>query len=407
MTQNARKGPMTVDELLCPPVECTGCAACANACSVGSISMDPDGEGFASPRIDPERCTGCGACSKACPVLHPAEVDPARIPRVYACWLLDDETRRQSASGGAFSAFAEHVLRRGGVVFGAAFDEALVLHHEGVASKELLGRLRSSKYMQSHIGTTLRAVRRLLRGGRPVLFVGTPCQVAGLYSFLGTNRYPGQLLTCDLVCYGVPPQMLFHANLDYLARKHRVSLKKVLFRQKGFGSGSCTVAVFGDGRKKILTGRDFFFGLGFASGLFFRNCCYDCRYSTPSRVSDLTLGDFWGIHTIPGFAQEAKRGVSLVLVHGEAGQEAFEACKDRLFYEERTWAEATLDPRAQMIIGSARRNPQRDQFFRDWGTLPLEEILRRYFPVKLGIREIVRSVIGTERYLRLKEILGK
>lgn len=49
---------------------CTGCAACANVCPVGSISMVEDEAGFFRPKIAAESCKQCNKCMNVCPVLN-------------------------------------------------------------------------------------------------------------------------------------------------------------------------------------------------------------------------------------------------------------------------------------------------------------------------------------------------
>ena len=178
---------------ICPKEQCAGCAACFNICPVGCISMISDAEGFLRPVIDFEYCNDCGACKHVCPMLRTLKVNNVAVSQCYACWNRDEMIRFQSASGGVFSALAGSILDSGGVVFGAAFDKNMRLNHVAVGRKEELGRLRSSKYVQSNIGRTYIDVRECLRQNKRVLFSGTPCQVAGLYAFLGKDNKKFQI----------------------------------------------------------------------------------------------------------------------------------------------------------------------------------------------------------------------
>ncbi|MBV5337711.1 MAG: 4Fe-4S binding protein, partial [Deltaproteobacteria bacterium] len=150
---------------ICSPTICTGCGACFNVCPVEAISMCPDDEGFLQPVIDQHRCTKCGLCEKHCPVLHPPQIDQMLEPEVYAVWHKDKNTRRESSSGGAFSALAENVIDAGGVVFGAAYDGQMHVRHISVSTREELPNLRGSKYVQSATGETFREVRSFLKSG--------------------------------------------------------------------------------------------------------------------------------------------------------------------------------------------------------------------------------------------------
>lgn len=183
---------------LAPRDRCTGCGACSSGCPKGAIRMVPDKEGFLYPEIT-DGCVQCGHCAHVCPVLKQRE--PRTAPQVFAVWNRDPAVRRESTSGGAFSALAAYVLEGGGVVFGAALDKDLRVVHTAVKNVHELHRLRGSKPVQSDMGDAYQQVRLYLDQGRQVLFSGTPCQVDGLYRYLG--EHPERLLTCDVACRGV------------------------------------------------------------------------------------------------------------------------------------------------------------------------------------------------------------
>ena len=201
---------MTVDAV--SPSRCVGCHACFNICPVRAITMVENEEGFKYPQLDKQTCVNCGKCEKVCPALigHPLTHD--KSPEFYAVWNKENDIRRQSSSGGMFRILAEEIIAEGGVVYGAAFDEANHLRHIRVENVDELGALMGSKYVQSDIGTMLGQVRADLRNGRQVLFSGTPCQVAGLYAFLGGNHE--NLLTVDVLCHGVPSPGVFQRYLE-------------------------------------------------------------------------------------------------------------------------------------------------------------------------------------------------
>ena len=159
---------------ICDFRKCTGCCACLNACERDAISMAPDGEGFPRPAIDMDRCVRCGKCAKVCPQNTPPAI-PSEQKTAYACWHKDEAIRNKSSSGGAFTAIADEVLSRGGIVYGAAFDASNVVRHVRIESSAGLSRLRRSKYVQSDVGQVFREIRGVLAENKPVLFSGTPC----------------------------------------------------------------------------------------------------------------------------------------------------------------------------------------------------------------------------------------
>ena len=195
---------------------CTGCAACAQSCSHSAITMQFDTEGFMQPCIDTEKCVECGLCVRHCPELNPIQRLDYKEQKYFA--LIYDQDRKISSSGGAFSVFAKWILNQGGIVYGATMDEQFKVRHIGIENVEGLQKLRGSKYVQSVIGDTFRKVREHLRKNRKVLFVGTGCQVGGLYAFLNGKRYEGLLYTLDLVCHGTPSYGTFKAYLEKLEK---------------------------------------------------------------------------------------------------------------------------------------------------------------------------------------------
>ena len=200
-------------EQVLPRVKCTGCHACYSVCPRNAITMEMDEEGFLYPRIDQNKCINCSLCRGACPVLSIDTVEMENpIKTCYAACAKNRDERRTSSSGGVFSAIARQVINEGGFVCGALFDEQLTLQHKVIQTESGLMRIKGSKYIQSKIGDSFITIKELLSSGRKVLFCGTPCQVAGLKSFLKSD--PDNLLTIDLICHGVPSPGLFNKYLQ-------------------------------------------------------------------------------------------------------------------------------------------------------------------------------------------------
>lgn len=308
---------------LCDKEVCTGCGACFNRCDKGAISMVADKEGFASPQIDVGKCVGCGLCQKACPQLNPPTFHPPMGKKVYAAWAKDDAIRLTSSSGGLYTVFAQEILKRGGLVNGVAFDKDFNLTHRLVDNAEDLAALRGSKYVQSDIGDIYRRVEQALKAGRPVLFTSTPCQVAGLYAFLGRD-YP-QLVTCDFVCHGVPSPTRFKAMVAETVRINRVG-DPVDFRFRDYARWDYHPVLI-DGSGGTFAGAPCTEYLeAFRSGVGNRQSCYSCRFAAFSRVADLTIGDFWGLGSwTPFIRADKKKGVSLLLVNSNRGRELLNA----------------------------------------------------------------------------------
>lgn len=302
--------------------DCCGCAACVQVCPKSCIAMVRDGEGFDYPKADSERCISCGLCEKVCPVSH-AQAEPAGEPKAFAAYGPDKD-RAESSSGGIFAQLARQTLAKGGLVFGAAMaEDSKIAVHTAIDSEGDLPRLQGSKYLQSHVEKCFRQAKEELEAGRAVLFTGTPCQIEGLLHFLGRDYE--NLVTADVICHGVPSEKLWQKYLDCQQHRYGSRVTRVSFRDKRQGWKSFSMALtFENGKqyaKKLYF--DTYLQL-FLQDLCLRPSCYACPSRKKHRVSDLTLGDFWGCDRVcPEMDDDT--GLSLVLIHSEKGQRAFDA----------------------------------------------------------------------------------
>lgn len=316
---------------------CTGCSACAQTCAHQAIVMTPDQEGFLQPVINVDKCVECGLCMKKCPALSPLVKESLSHQKSYAVISYSD--RNISSSGGAFSVFARYVLSQGGVVYGATMDDSLKVRHIGIFSLDDLSKLRGSKYVQSEIGDTYVDAKNQLKQGKMVLYTGTPCQIAGLYKFLGKS-YQNQLITLDLVCHGVPSPLVFETYLRKLKKStaHGAEKENMCgFRFRKLDSWSIVPAVkFAESKWRILTDEKNAYMVAFFKGWTYRECCFNCQYSNMSRVGTFTIADFWGIgkHGVP-FAKGVASGVSLVIDNTNSMAAMRQALSELTYIEER------------------------------------------------------------------------
>lgn len=355
--------------ILADHTRCTGCTACASGCPKDAITMERDKEGFAYPAVDGEKCVRCGRCTSICPLLHERPAKP--LPAAFAAWNRDDAIRRDSTSGGVFTALADHVLESGGIAFGAAMDGKQHLRHVACFRKEDLWRLRGAKYVQSDLGETFREVKKALET-RPVLFSGTPCQVDGLYRYLGCR--PENLVTCDLVCHGVPSPGVWEDMARSIERRRHKGLQAVRFRNKVTGwKDSHFTTVYDDGTVDTAPLFRTEYGRAFGRALFLRPSCHHCAYTNLNRPGDFTLGDFWGLKP-DELPDQQEKGVSLLLVNTAHGSHIFDQLplSRQAFPIERAVAG---NPRLASPIGQP---PDRAAFFAAYALEPFDKVRKKF-----------------------------
>lgn len=289
---------------------CTGCAVCMNVCPTHSIEMRPDGEGFLRPFVIEKTCVRCEICKARCPI-NCSDVHSVRSNRVYAMQNKDVSVRLSSSSGGIFPLLADQVLSVGGAIVGAAFNDRLEVMHIICETKEETRSLYGSKYVQSDIGGVYPEIKTMLEQGRYVLFSGTPCQVAGLASYLG--REHENLLLVDFVCHGVPsPAVWSEYSRDIIGNR---LVRKINFRDKSSGWKNYSLRIeCEEGEDYVSPVTENRYLQGFIKNLYLRPSCYDCRFKQDNVRSDITIGDFWGVEKeFPEMSDQM--GTSIVITH--------------------------------------------------------------------------------------------
>ncbi len=322
---------------------CTGCTACASVCPKGAIAMTADRDGFLRPVIDAESCVNCGLCEKVCPVVSPQQMSQSE-PTAYAAYSDDEPMRLQSSSGGVFTEIARVILGQGGAVFGAAYDARFAVTHICVEAQEDLVKLRGAKYAQSDLGGSFQEVKNRLERGQQVLFSGTPCQVAGLKAYLRKDYT--NLVTVDFVCHSVPSPMAWQEYVKYRAQQDNGGQMPSAINLRGKETGWSRYRYsnrfeYADGRTHSAGSDESLYMKLFVGGYISRSACENCQFKGYSRVSDVTLGDFWGIWDIAPEMDDNK-GTSVVLVQSAKGAALMGEISDRLRLKEVSLEQASL-----------------------------------------------------------------
>lgn len=313
--------------MICERKICTGCFACYNICPRYAINMVEDEYGYIYPKINIEKCSNCKLCEKICPALNPIE---KKYPlSCYAVAIKDNAKRAESSSGGAATIFSEYILSQNGVVYGATVKKGYSIEHIRIDNLNDLKLLKGSKYVHSYIKDMFNYVKADLLKNKKVLFIGTSCQIAGLKKYLIKDY--DNLYTVDIICHGVPSQ-------KYLKEEYNDSdIDSISFRD----NNNYIIKIKSNG--KIIKQEEFDnspYYIMFMNGLICRENCFNCQYARPQRVSDITVGDFWGLSKESKMYAEREKGISVVLPITEKGIELFNICLTKFNYEERHIEEA-------------------------------------------------------------------
>lgn len=367
---------------------CTGCTACMNICPKQAIKMMENSDGFKYPVIDKEKCINCELCIKTCPVLNTQ--DNNSLNECYVGYNKDNEIRFNSSSGGIFSLIANYVLEQKGIIIGAAFNNENKLEHIAVEKNKDLRKLMGSKYLQSDLNDIYKYVRDNIKN-RKILFVGTPCQVAGMKAFL-KNDYDN-LICVDLFCHGVPSPKLFFKYVQELEKEYNSSMINYNFRDKCTGwKNYSNVAEFNNNRMTQSQGNNSYMKL-FLSNVSLRESCFNCNFKIGNKYSDITIGDFWGIEKYyPKMDDDF--GTSAIIINTVKGKKVFDSLKNMMIYEECKISEIIdYNP---CLKESVIRPRKRNKFFKDLDKYSINKLEKKYVLVPFSTK--IKNVFKQKKH---------
>ena len=278
------------------------------------------------------------------------------------------EVIENSSSGGAFTALFEFAIEHGYYVVGVKYGPHLTVIHDIAKTIDECMAFRKSKYIMSDVNDCYKKIAQLLLRDNKVLFSGTPCQCAALSLYLKCKKVNLEnLIIVDLICHGVANQKIFNSYLEELEKRKKDSIEKYSFKNKkaikGKINSRSAEILYKSGKCELVTMDHDPFLRGYYARLFYRRSCEECRFARPDRVSDITIGDAWGIEKInPKF--DPMKGVSLIIANNNQGKIIVGALSSKMDLESVTlqWA---IENNTQLREAS-RVNNNRAKFFDLW-----------------------------------------
>ncbi|WP_278320016.1 Coenzyme F420 hydrogenase/dehydrogenase, beta subunit C-terminal domain [Clostridium tyrobutyricum] len=383
--------------------ECCACGACLNICPQKAIFMKEDEYGYLYPYIDKTKCINCKICQKICPSQNVININwPINV---YGASSIYDKQILKSASGGVFATFAVEILKNAGVVFGVTLDyskEILQPLHIGITNLKNLSKLQGSKYVQSLIGTTYQEAKNYLDSGKMVLFSGTPCQIAGLKSYLGKDY--DKLITMDIICHGVPNAKFFQDYLKNVENKYKIKIIDFKFRDKSKGWGCNGKIIYktlsNEKKERIISCKESSYYDLFLKSDIYRESCYECKYASINRQGDISIGDYWGIEKeYPDLFRDSncmfsiKKGVSCIMVNTLKGNKYFHKINSYLNIKDTSFEQVAL--RNDQLNFPSKRGIRREKIlkiYKNEGYKAVEEFFKKEIGFKIYIYKMKKIV---------------
>ena len=308
-----------------------------------------------------------------------------KLPNAYIAYIKNDKIRKDSTSGGFFTAVAEEIIDRGGRVYGVLIDSNNKIVHSYTDSKQELWRFRGAKYVQSDKGNTFRNVKKDLKEERWVLYTGTPCEIEGLKSFLQKDYE--KLITIDIFCHGVGSPKYWNKYIDYMKKKYKSDIEKIKFREKTYGYNSaCMALYFKNGKSSHKGHDDDLYWTAFSKCYIFRPSCYECKFKEINHNSDFSIGDFWDTSKC-NFNFRNANGCSLVLIHSDKGRKMMDNISGIIQKEKINLEEALIingGHQPSKLITSSPKVENREDFFSDLNEIAIDKLVNKYIPLTLS-----------------------
>lgn len=383
--------------------DCCGCRACEQVCNNACIGVIEDEEGFLYPEIDKNKCVKCNACINVCPMYNKLKVENSNHQKAYAAWTKNRNTRMSSSSGGIFTSIAEYVLVNDGVVVGSVLGKNMIVKHIIVNNLNDLEGLKGSKYVQSDTLDTYSQIKNLLKDNKLVLFTGTPCQVAGLRSYLKFyNENVDNLILIDIICHGVPSNKFFKKYVESLEQEINGRVINFKFRKKVKNDWKLSFTYEKENKileKNIVPMLSPYY-YGFQNNMIHRPSCYSCQYCTTKREGDITIGDYWGVNKFHKNLN-AKNGISAVIINSDKGIRIFNNIKNSIEFTES--GVDRIKAYNKNLSRPSTKHEFRKKIYIESNSMPFKKLAKKYLEPKNKLLVYFKHMIPTEIKDRLRK----
>lgn len=354
---------------------CYGCGLCKDVCPKNAITMQADKEGFVYPVIDKEKCINCGLCSKLC-IYHNYRIneESREFPEVYAMVNKNKVILKNSSSGGIFTSLYKYVLKKKGYVVGVKYDKDMTPVYDITNKEKECEKFRGSKYVSALTNDIRQKVKEKLEEKKLVLFTGNPCQIAALRTYLKKDYE--NLILVDIICHGTPSLKIFKQYINYLEEKYNSKVIDFKFRGKKRNfDGSMIYVTFKNGKTIEEPATYNNYNRNFLSNYISRKSCYNCEFVNDNKITDLTIGDYWGIENyFSKFAKQNREGISVLKINTEKGKEIFNCIKDDFAIEKSNFKDAyRYNHNNSMILTDFR-----EKIFNELDCVEINKLLQRY-----------------------------
>jgi len=373
--------------------ECCGCKACGDICPKDAIEYNFD-KGFWYPYKNMKKCIDCKKCEEVCPIDFKEKILIEDNEQVYACFVNDKNILFQSSSGGMFTLLANYILENNGIVFGCKYSENMIVIHAEANKYEQLIPLSGTKYVQSDTAGIYKIVKKRLDEGQKILFSGTPCQIEALKNYLDKEYF--NLITVDIVCHGVPSPQIFIDYIKLIEKKKNLKIKDFQFRNKtiGWNTPMRIIKYYNGLVNKNKLVKDPFNYLFQNLDLIERPSCYECKYAGAKRISDITIGDYWGVEKNTPEMFNNNNGVSIILLNTKKGNDFFlNIPKNR--YTIKQISLKSAQEKNIPLRNNIRKNEKRNEFFKNYDRKGIEYCIKHYSEtnkIKRIIKKILRKI---------------